>query len=297
LWNKIQSIQIQALRLALGYRKSTPLNIILTESCEPIFKDRIEFLGHNYIARTSSQPNHPLNTIFSKIDDHLNNPTLVKRISAPLLYECHSSFSRIAHLFHQSNIPTFCLYDYSLKFFCPQVSFEEGILLKEDPQPSSLFNSLFPLLSNQNHYFTDGSKIENLPFSGFAVYDRNNNLSLKKRTSDRASIFTCEAMAILTALQRCESDIANLIFIFSDSKSVLEAISSNKNFKKRNHLIWEIIQSIYKLYSINKEIKLFWIPAHVGIECNELVDKLAKEAAISGVDVQLPLPISDAKTL
>lgn len=282
----------------MGYRKSTPINVLLAESCEPRIVDRIEYLAFNYISITVSQCNHPLINIFNNLQEIIDNPTRVTRISTLRLYECYNIFLQIAHLFYKSEIPVFCSYPYPhLKFFLPQVSFEEGELLKEDTLSSRLFNILFLLQTPLNHYFTDGSKIENLSFAGFAVYDRNQNICYKKRTSNRASIFTCEAMAILIALQKCDEDTAQEIYIFSDSRNVLEAICSTKYSKKRSHLVWKILYLIHKLKSKDKEIKLFWIPAHVGIEFNELVDKSAKEAAVTGVDVQLSLPISDSKTL
>ena len=39
----------------------------------------------------------------------------------------------------------------------------------------------------------------------------------------------------------------------------------------------------------NIEVNLIWIPAHTGIKFNELVDKLAKQVAKTGIEVSCSL--------
>lgn len=58
-----------------------------------------------------------------------------------------------------------------------------------------------------------------------------------------------------------------------------------------------IIHLIYKFNSKGKEIKIYLIPAHVGIEFNELMDISTKEAAVTGINVQLSLSIGDSTTM
>ena len=66
----------------------------------------------------------------------------------------------------------------------------------------------------------------------------------------------------------------NRFVIFSDSKSVLQAISSN----------WEhpaikiLMEYLHSIHPTDKEVVFFWIPSHLGIQGNERADKAAKEA-------------------
>ncbi|KYN50413.1 hypothetical protein ALC57_00050, partial [Trachymyrmex cornetzi] len=80
--------------------------------------------------------------------------------------------------------------------------------------------------------------------------------------------------------------------IFSDSRSVLEAIGSPKLISA-NYIIHRIKRLLYA--SLNKGIKvsLAWIPAHRGIPGNEIADGAAKEAALRGGRGNFKLPISD----
>lgn len=74
----------------------------------------------------------------------------------------------------------------------------------------------------QEWFFTDGSKIKDLPFSGFSTINANNSTCKKFRVSNKASIFSLEAIAIIMALKNSENSSKREIYIFSDSQSVLK---------------------------------------------------------------------------
>ena len=79
------------------------------------------------------------------------------------------------------------------------------------------------------------------------------------------------------ALQTLDQDI----FIFTDSLSTLQALSSNNVSTTTNRYILEIKDKFIKRKSLSStfHVYFFWIPSHIGIEGNEYVDKLAKNAA------------------
>ena len=78
--------------------------------------------------------------------------------------------------------------------------------------------------------------------------------------------------------------------IFSDSKSLLESISSQDS---NNPLINDTLEVIYKLNKKNKTIEFCWIPSHVGIHGNEEADKAAKLALNNDISVNFVVPHSD----
>ena len=90
---------------------------------------------------------------------------------------------------------------------------------------------------------------------------------------DESSIFTAEAKAVDLALDFitiCDAD--NKFIIFSDSLSVLKAM---KYTSSKNPQIQKLLEKCHKLLA-NNEIVLFWIPSHIGIQGNEMVDKQTK---------------------
>ncbi|GFO00797.1 RNA-directed DNA polymerase from mobile element jockey [Plakobranchus ocellatus] len=128
-----------------------------------------------------------------------------------------------------------------------------------------------------NHYavFTDGSKLEE-KVAAAAYFSENPDRSKATRLRDGASVFSAELEGIalaLTEIKKLTKYHKNFV-IYNDSLSALQAIQS-KNFK---------VIDIRRLYNLIRKfptyvhISFVWIPAHVGIQGNENVDKLTKGA-------------------
>lgn len=292
LWNRLETLQNRAVRVAMGYRKSTPINVLLVEACVPRMADRIRFLGMNYMTRTLGRSNHALIPILNRMQNYIDNPTSVVRFPPLLLLECFSNCNDFAHLIFESEISVHCLYPVEVEFAAPNICYDIGMQVKESDYLVQVFNSLVVVSETQHIFYTDGSKSENLPFSGFSYVDVTNNICSRFRSSDRTSIFSCEAMAILSVLKAVRDSNKEEIVIFSDSLSVLKALESVKK-RKKSRLVWEICNEIVELQQAGKQVSLYWIPAHVGIQVNEKADREAREACISGADTDLLLPGSD----
>ena len=86
-------------------------------------------------------------------------------------------------------------------------------------------------------------------------------------------IFTAEAKAIDLAFDFITTcDASNKFIIFSDSLSVLKAMN---HASSKNPQIQKLLEKCHELLAY-KEIALCWIPSHIGIQGNEMVDKQAK---------------------
>src|SRR5215469_11604558 len=69
------------------------------------------------------------------------------------------------------------------------------------------------------------------------------------------------------------SSASSCYTIFSDSKSVLQALSV---LWTPHPLVREIQDWLYRLRARRKTVDFFWVPSHVGISRNETVDDAAK---------------------
>ena len=67
------------------------------------------------------------------------------------------------------------------------------------------------------------------------------------------------------------------VAVYTDSKITLDLLQNNF---KRNRLIEYIRDKIITLMHLKWIMHFGWVRGHTGIEGNELVDKLAKEAAL-----------------
>lgn len=150
---------------------------------------------------------------------------------------------------------------------------------------ASSFSSIFPSLNNSVHYVTNGSKNLNNVFGVFAALSNLGDWSYEDRTSNNVSIFTLEALAIIHTLNNALDINIFTVKIFSDSMSVLSALSSNNNYNKKSFLILTILNLSARFKFQGKNIKFYWVPVHKEIAINELADKKAKNAIVKSTDI------------
>ena len=115
---------------------------------------------------------------------------------------------------------------------------------------------------------------------GASFYDPHLNYISKFRFRNFNSVLTAEVLAIKMALKWIlDNDFESENFlILSDSKSALQALLSRN--PKRQELIYSCLETIKQLKERRVILKFQWVPAHVGLVGNEVVDKAAKESLL-----------------
>ena len=116
---------------------------------------------------------------------------------------------------------------------------------------------------------------------------------LTHRLPDAGSIYTAELQALLLSLKLMYQSHFKKFLVFSDSLSALQAISH----RNLNH---PMLLDFFKLHSMlcsdDYDITFVWIPSHVGIRGNEIVDSLARQAVVEERS-DSSVPFSDLKPL
>lgn len=146
---------------------------------------------------------------------------------------------------------------------------------------TELCNTDYPYHSK---IYTDGSKTQD----GVGCSVHSNNINLALCLTMHLSIISAEAFAIIKALDHCST---GLNVIFSDSKSVLEAVANNNS----RHPWIDKIRNI--LHMKQGSTALCWVPAHVNIAGNENADRLAKEGASQKDPIDIKIPFDDFKRM
>ena len=73
----------------------------------------------------------------------------------------------------------------------------------------------------------------------------------------------------------------------------METASGSNPSSNISHLIFKIRNLLFLANQSNLDISLIWIPGHVGVDGNEIVHVLAKNAATDGQKLDIPLTHAD----
>ena len=93
------------------------------------------------------------------------------------------------------------------------------------------------------------------------------------------TVYTAELQGIVLALQMVEDQPRfRKVNIFTDNQAAIIS-AGNPRICSGQYLLKRIVQLVDKLRERRTEVCIYWIPAHVGVDGNELADKAAKAAA------------------
>jgi len=309
LWLKIQRIQYRILRSALGLRQSTPICVLMSEACEPPLKSRFDMLTSRYVYKCFSRHCSSVVRSLKRLEiassrtNSSRRAQLIKKIPS---FKAYVMQRHVLDSINRNTTPP--LYSFSRQASIPLPEYHSfNLLLPRDK--TSTKNSPLKTLPNTEmldefkkfssslikegiSIYTDGSKSEDSPV-GAAIHSPELGLALKHRLPADTSIFSAEAWAVYQALILVENSQSVNATIFSDSKSVLDALSSPHKNNNNNYLIPLCRSKYHYLVNSGYLVNLAWVPAHVGIPGNEKADRLAKQAAIFGRKPKFKIPYTD----
>ena len=236
----------------------TPIELMIEKRTAKFFFDIItqnnlanDLNIHENLDVHNSFPGH--DTVLQWCDNQ------VKSISR----EVHDSIPDLAHRLHPAD----------------QTTFDIKIEPKEIAENIARSQHLNSILT-QSIYFTDASKLKNSDV-GYAVAKAIPGPDIESvacgKLASSSSVFEGEITAIHEALVQKHS--SKQVWIFSDSKSGLEAICQWKETK--HPTVAKIAEKLLELLCLDINVKLRWCPAHCGIPGNEKADELAKKAVTS----------------
>lgn len=138
--------------------------------------------------------------------------------------------------------------------------------------------------------------------AGSSVFLDEQKVGYYYSLENKCTIMTAELVAIWKAMQLIKTMVENKesIIICSDSQSAIEVIESCDISVYKNNYIIRIRTEIEKLSNeIGKEFKIVfaWVPAHFGVESNEIADKIAKKGTDEQKDCRILIPFTDMRNI
>ncbi|XP_018402771.1 PREDICTED: uncharacterized protein LOC108779767, partial [Cyphomyrmex costatus] len=262
---KLLRIQYKAVRRAMGYRISTPINTMLGEARIPPLHLRFNLSITKHIYK--SMANKFSETYAALIQMELIATRKNRRIEAirdSSLFKIYVTVRQAEKHIHSSVYPA--------------VFWRDLEVLSHE-----IDNNFEMMKHNSITFYTDGSKEPDCPV-GTGVFSPELNIQIAHKLPAETSIFSAELWAIYQAVVLALVADHSRITVFSDSKSAIEAICDDKHYQ-RNYIIYRVEQTILRAAKAQISVTLFWVPSHKGIPGNKAADSIAKNAATNGVSV------------
>lgn len=278
-----------ALRIILGAYRTTPVDSLYCEAGEAPLELRRQILSLSYASKITANPlilthHHTFNKNVNPVSPNIQTEPFYVRIQH---YKNRLNISNISSL----KIET---YNFTPPWQIkpPHINTYLSCFSKQSTSIQTLiqhFNETMQKYPNYTEIYTDASKQND--GLGAAIVTPTNNVQFK--LSKYATILTGELYAILEAVKYVTTSNYEKTVILTDSLNSLKLLRSTYS---KNFLVLMIKQEIHHLQSIGKNIHFLWVPAHIGIKGNEMVDQLAKKAALlNTIPIIKPL-YTDLKT-
>ena len=298
---KLQSIDCKAFKLALGvpfhannigsYKEIDVLPLDLHRKAKAAIFIMKSKAINNFCVK---EANLNVNTDFAKRSINIRSIQTIHNYTSDIIKDTPTSGKEIDNIQYIPNTPQWTLYRADFDIDNP--------ILSKNTQPYLLKSLTLEYIANKypthTKIYTDGSKNDN-GSAGAAFTIPSINCTKSFHLGNGISIFSAELIGIRQAFKEIQMNPINnkSILLCSDSKAALNAIRSNAN-KIRTKLLLEIQTLLSSLLQSNFNITLFWIPAHIDIQGNEIADKAAKAGAnrsTSSIHLSLPLDIHEYK--
>ncbi|XP_077256531.1 uncharacterized protein LOC143894261 isoform X1 [Temnothorax americanus] len=298
---KLERAQFLGIRTALGYRNSTPNNVIVAEPKVRHLRDRAMLLGINFVNKALA---YNQNGICGKLQGLLEGENFIRYRQPTYKPSLLLEIWRDTRYRQQIGPPRkFEIFQgfFTAHFFRPTVDLTIGIERKnEEFSDRALLRKIIKKYNcnpDPEVIFTDGSFGDSFRSTGASIVICDQDEAYKISLPQTCSSYTAEAFAVRAALHmmRIQSRMRKKeIVILSDCQAVVKAIHNNHLNVHKNKYITESRILIYDLERHQgKRIILVWIPAHVGIRGNEMADGLAREAAEEVADLSIEVPVGD----
>jgi ribonuclease HI len=289
---KLQLVQNTALRKIAGAFRTTPVAALEAEQEVPPVVSRLNLQQKKYALRVMMMKDtHPIRTRCPDTfppsatsqreeSDYYCPWNRLENRSAPYETQLDRVLSRVNTLvLERENVETV---DITHPAPWETVNIHTEILKKSKDEAAELHESISSRLKSSSRnliFYTDGSKLKENVGAAFVCSDGNFNSYV---LGEETEVFDGEFYAIHQAAQHALIATRNSrykkVVIFSDNQACVKRLSNPAASPGQQWCI--------RIAAVSRELErrsillsIQWVPGHSGVEENERVDQLAKEAA------------------
>ncbi|XP_071638459.1 uncharacterized protein [Temnothorax longispinosus] len=204
---KLERAQYKGIRTALGYRNSTPNNVIIAEAKVRLLRDRAEMLARNFIYRSAA---YDVTGLCNRIQKMYDCEVYVRyrqpMYGMSLLSRVWKNFIPIKRSVGISRKHEIFLRSYEAHTYRPTTDFSIGLVKKANNKYSdtSMVNDIldkYGLNRSSEIIFTDGSYDPSCCATGASLVLDGQDIAYKISLPSLCSSFTAKVFAIKAALQ------------------------------------------------------------------------------------------------
>jgi len=272
--SNLDTVANEAMRIATGAFRTTPISSLQILTNEPPLQLRRQELTIKYYVKLKAHIQNPaFDSVFNaNLRTFFNSRPATK---PPLISRAEQGISNMA-LTTQPILPHTTPKYMSYELNPPEVNLDLCCFKKEEVPAAVLRGIHYEMISElyPDHVvaYTDGSKTHDGVGAAAVLGGTVRRASLYST----ASIYTAELKAILMAVEEVGRQEMGNYLICSDSKSSLQAISSNA---MPTGIIYKIRVQIIEQKKRGRNVVFCWVPSHVGVLGNERADREAVIAA------------------
>ena len=277
---KLNALQNEALRVATGAFKSSRIESLeVLTGVMPLRLSRQQKLA-KYMLRVWATPTNPVNRLMSnnssnRYIDSEEPPHLTQFAQRSLTKKFESTSRELKleqqHLWIEGNTQFPPWKTESLEP-CPDLIKNSKGSIPDITLKVIFYSHMVSHKENEYRVYTDGSKTsDGVAFAIMGKPSPRTSITKSRKLDKQCSIFTAELYAILHAIRDGGMRPQTSTLVITDSKSSIQALMQPFT---RNPLVQEIQREAHEG---TKKIKLCWVPSHIGVQGNEIADKLARE--------------------
>lgn len=281
---ELETIQNQAIRVALGVMRSTPLNALMVEACEPPFNIRTKLLCSKFIIKQLATYNNPIIQDIQTLDA-LYRINYKSNNLSELVVQYRKLIEYNKFIEKSPGLPCYST-QYWPQMLSKHVHLNIGLSKPNDISPDHANIELNRILCKKypeyTYIYTDASKFQTNSSAGFGIYIPSLNLNASHKIPEWVQIMTAEMKAILHSIKLAQERNITKILVLTDSLSSLSIIKA-AGIRSKIDILSLKIKSL--LHKNNGNIQLAWIPSHSGLTGNEKADSLAKKGALLDISI------------